>query len=126
MVSWGHHLADVVQWANGTERSGPVEVEATATFPPADGLWNVPLEFDVRYRYANGVDLQYTTAVCTTMKVTPPCGRGGLGGGVTKTSTMADGESWGRSVVKRCQRFPSRPNARPMVGRWHQVRSAQR
>ncbi len=26
IVNWGHHLADIVQWANGTERSGPVEV----------------------------------------------------------------------------------------------------
>ncbi len=59
VVNWGHHLADIVQWANGTERSGPVKVEGKATFPPADGLWNVPLEFDVRYRYANGVDLHY-------------------------------------------------------------------
>ena len=50
----------MVQWASGTERSGPVEVEGTATFPPADGLWNVPLEFDVHYRYANGMQLHYT------------------------------------------------------------------
>jgi predicted dehydrogenase len=60
IVNWGHHLADVVQWASRTERSGPVEVEGTATFPPADGLWNVPLAFNVRYRYANGMQLQYT------------------------------------------------------------------
>jgi len=60
IVNWGHHLADIVQWANGTERSGPVEVEGKATFPPADGLWNVPLAFDVDYRYANGVDVHYT------------------------------------------------------------------
>jgi myo-inositol 2-dehydrogenase / D-chiro-inositol 1-dehydrogenase len=60
MVNWGHHLADIAQWASGTERSGPVEVEGTANFPPADGLWNVPLEFDVRYRYADGVTLHYS------------------------------------------------------------------
>ncbi|MFH1269092.1 MAG: Gfo/Idh/MocA family oxidoreductase [Planctomycetota bacterium] len=66
IVNWGHHLADVAQWANGTERSGPVEVEGTGDFPPADGLWNVLLGFKVQYRYANGVRLFYT--------VVPPSG----------------------------------------------------
>ncbi len=61
LVNWGHHLADVVQWANGTERSGPVEVEGKGELPPADGLWNVLLDFQVEYRYANGVTLSYTT-----------------------------------------------------------------
>ena len=61
LVNWGHHLADVAQWANGTERSGPVEVEGSGDFPPADGLWNVLLDFKVEYRYANGVRLFYTT-----------------------------------------------------------------
>jgi predicted dehydrogenase len=60
LVNWGHHMADIAQWANGTERSGPVEVEGTGDFPPADGLWNVVLGWDVRYRYANGVELHYT------------------------------------------------------------------
>ena len=60
IVNWGHHLADVVQWASGTERTGPVEVEGTAKFPPPAGLWNVPLQFDVRYRYASGATLHYS------------------------------------------------------------------
>jgi len=60
MISnWGHHPADLVQWANDTERTGPVEVEGRGQFPPANGLYNVLEEFKVRYRYANGVDLHY-------------------------------------------------------------------
>ncbi|NQT15608.1 MAG: Gfo/Idh/MocA family oxidoreductase, partial [Planctomycetes bacterium] len=66
IVNWGHHLADVVQWANGTERSGPVEIEGKGTFPPADGLWNVMLGYEVQYRYANGARLFY--------HVVPPSG----------------------------------------------------
>jgi hypothetical protein len=31
----------------------------TGNFPPADGLWNVVLGWDVRYRYANGVELHF-------------------------------------------------------------------
>ena len=35
-------------------------MEGRGEFPPLDGLWNVILGFDVRYRYANGVELFYT------------------------------------------------------------------
>ena len=58
--NWGYHPADIAQWGNDTERTGPVEIEGRGDFPPADGLWNVMLGFDVRYRYANGVELFYT------------------------------------------------------------------
>ena len=37
-----------------------VEVEGSGEFPPLDGLWNVILGFDLRYRYADGVELFYT------------------------------------------------------------------
>ena len=57
LVNWGHHLYDIVQWANDTERTGPVEVEGTGKFPPRDSLWNVLYQFEVRYRYANGVQM---------------------------------------------------------------------
>jgi predicted dehydrogenase len=59
LVNWGHHMADLAQWASGHERTGPVEITGRADFPPADGLWNVPLAFDIDYTYADGVRLQY-------------------------------------------------------------------
>jgi predicted dehydrogenase len=58
VTNWGAHLNDIAQWGNGTERTGPVEVEGTGRFP-SDGLWNVLLSFEIRYRYANGVRLFY-------------------------------------------------------------------
>lgn len=58
ITNWGTHLNDIVQWANGTERTGPVEVEATGTYPDK-GLWAVLLDFNVKYKYANGVELAY-------------------------------------------------------------------
>jgi len=57
--NWGYHPADIAQWANDTERTGPVEVEGSGTFPPEHYLWNVITEFKVHYRYANGVEMFY-------------------------------------------------------------------
>ena len=62
MVSnWGAHLNDIAQWGNNTDRTGPVEVEARGTYPPAESFWNVLLSFEAEYRYANGVRLYYKT-----------------------------------------------------------------
>ena len=55
IANWGTHLNDIAQWANNTDRSGPVEVEGTGEF--TKGLWNTVLRFEVRYRYKNGVHL---------------------------------------------------------------------
>ncbi|MFW6164287.1 MAG: gfo/Idh/MocA family oxidoreductase, partial [Planctomycetota bacterium] len=55
---WGTHLNDSAQWGHGADRSGPVEVEGTGEFP-TDGLWNVLLNFEVRYKFADGVDMTY-------------------------------------------------------------------
>jgi len=62
MISnWGTHLCDIAQWGHGTERTGPLEVEGTGTFP-TDGLWNVLLGFRVRYRFADGVEMLYESS----------------------------------------------------------------
>jgi len=59
MVSnWGSHLNDIAQWANGTDRTGPVSVEGTGRF--SEGLWDTMVEFELRYTYADGLTLDYT------------------------------------------------------------------
>ena len=58
ITNWGAHLNDIAQWGNGTDRTGPVEVEGTGQYP-RDGLWNVLLSFEIQYKYANGVRLFY-------------------------------------------------------------------
>jgi predicted dehydrogenase len=60
IVDWGAHLFDTAQWANNTERSGPVEVESTGTLWEG-GLYNTPKDYHVTYRYANGVVMTCTT-----------------------------------------------------------------
>ncbi len=57
LTDWGAHLIDLAQWGNDTEDTGPVEVEGTGRFPPRSELFNTAEEFDLHYRYANGVTL---------------------------------------------------------------------
>ena len=54
ICDWGAHLFDTAQWANDTEHSGPVEIEGTGTHWQG-GLYNTVKDYDVTFRYANGV-----------------------------------------------------------------------
>jgi hypothetical protein len=54
ICDWGAHLFDTAQWANDSEHSGPVEVEGQGNFWEG-GLYNTVKDYDVTYRYANGV-----------------------------------------------------------------------
>lgn len=54
ICDWGTHLFDTAQWANDTERSGPVEIEGSGTHWTG-GLYDTVKDYDVIYRYANGV-----------------------------------------------------------------------
>ena len=57
VTNWGSHLNDIAQWANGTDRTGPVSVEGTGTF--SEGLWDTIVTFQLHYTYADGVTLDY-------------------------------------------------------------------
>lgn len=54
ICDWGTHLFDTAQYALDVERSGPVEIEGTGTYW-SEGLFNTVKEYDVTYRYADGV-----------------------------------------------------------------------
>jgi len=58
ICNWGTHLNEIVQWGNGTELTGPVEVESRGRYASHD-LYNVLVDFEAHYRYANGVRLTY-------------------------------------------------------------------
>lgn len=53
MTDWGAHHIDIAQWAID---SYPIAIEGEAVFPNNDGAsYNVPRDYQVRYRYANDV-----------------------------------------------------------------------
>ena len=56
ICDWGTHLFDTAQWANDTERSGPVEVDGRGTHWEG-GLYNTVKDYDVTFRYADGVEM---------------------------------------------------------------------
>lgn len=59
----GAHGIDIVQWANGTDETGPVEIEDLGGEFPSDGLFTTATKVHFRARYANGVEL-----ICKTQK----------------------------------------------------------
>jgi predicted dehydrogenase len=56
ICDWGTHLFDTAQWANNTEHTGPVEIKGTGTCWQG-GLYNTVKDYDVTYRYVNGVTM---------------------------------------------------------------------
>ena len=61
ITGWGAHHLDTAHWGMGTEYTGPIEVEAEASFPTS-GLWNVHGDFHVWAKYANGVNMEVSGA----------------------------------------------------------------
>jgi len=56
MTNFGAHDLDIAQWGLGMDDSGPVEIEGHAEYP-TEGLFNLPMSFEVKYTYANGVKI---------------------------------------------------------------------
>lgn len=57
LTDWGAHHMDIAQWAAGMEGSGPVRIDGQATYPNVPGGYNVPLDFQAKYVFANGVEM---------------------------------------------------------------------
>lgn len=58
----GAHVIDIIQWANGTDDTGPVEFEDQGSEWPTDGLFTTATKVSFRARYANGVEFTCQTA----------------------------------------------------------------
>ena len=57
LTDWGAHYVDTAQWANNSDRSGPIRVEGKVEFLSGD-IYNTANTFDLLYRYKNGVSMQ--------------------------------------------------------------------
>ncbi|MBN1421027.1 MAG: Gfo/Idh/MocA family oxidoreductase [Planctomycetes bacterium] len=61
IAGWGIHHIDIAQWGNGTDRTGPIEIEGSGVFPSDDGLCDNALTWDIDLRFANGVRIHFTS-----------------------------------------------------------------
>jgi predicted dehydrogenase len=55
----GIHTIDIATWGNGTDLTGPLEVEGVGEYPP-DGTCNNATGWDVNLKFANGVTMNFT------------------------------------------------------------------
>ncbi|HUS93480.1 MAG TPA: Gfo/Idh/MocA family oxidoreductase [Phycisphaerae bacterium] len=55
----GAHVNDLAMWGNGTDRTGPVEIDAVGQFQK--GIHNVPVRYRMEYKFANGVTMITTS-----------------------------------------------------------------
>jgi predicted dehydrogenase len=58
IAGWGAHPLDILVWGMGPEDPVPVEYEGTGKIP-TDGLYNTITHWDVRCRYASGVEMTF-------------------------------------------------------------------
>ena len=57
ITDWGAHLLDTAQWANDTERTGPVEVEGVGRRHES-GLYDTFYQYRVTCKYRSGVQME--------------------------------------------------------------------
>jgi predicted dehydrogenase len=57
MTDWGAHHNDIAQWANGTERSGPVEIHGKSLVDMIPGGFDAAAKYRIECKYANGVTM---------------------------------------------------------------------
>lgn len=61
LTDWGAHHCDIAQWGLGTDRSGPISVQAYGRGPKIGvNCYDTIPEFDVTLIYENGVHLRVT------------------------------------------------------------------
>jgi len=59
LTDWGAHFCDTAQLVSGNDKSGPTEVTPQGeTLYYNDGIFNTAYQFDLRYKYANNINMQ--------------------------------------------------------------------
>ncbi len=61
LTDWAGHHIDIANWGAGLEYTGPVEISGRGVYP-ADGLYNVPVEYDFLCKYSNGIEMRVANA----------------------------------------------------------------
>jgi predicted dehydrogenase len=60
LAGWGAHPLDIMVWALKDQVSGMYTAEGTGTFWSEGGIYDNIYEWDVRYKYENGLEIHFT------------------------------------------------------------------
>jgi predicted dehydrogenase len=60
LAGWGAHPLDIMVWALKDQVSGVYSAEGTGTFWSEGGIYDNIYEWDVRYKYENGLEVHFT------------------------------------------------------------------
>lgn len=98
VTNFGAHCLDLAQWANGTDRTGPVEIADADSEWPTDGLFDVASKVHFRACYADGVELE-----CVQSEASLACRFEGTEGwvqtGYSGTGFASDRSSLASSII---------------------------
>ncbi len=61
LTDWAGHHIDIAHWGLGLDRTGPIEIEGTGVYP-REGIFDVPVEYHIKAKYATGVEMVYANA----------------------------------------------------------------
>lgn len=60
VTAWGSHDVDIAQWGNGTDHTGPLEIEGDGEYA-GGGVYDTLWKWHIECRYGNGVKLIYAS-----------------------------------------------------------------
>jgi len=61
LTDWAGHHIDIAHWGLGLDRTGPIEIEGKGVYP-REGIFDVPVEYSIHTKYANGIEMQIANA----------------------------------------------------------------
>ena len=57
VTDWAGHHIDMANWGAGLDNTGPIEISGKGVYP-REGIYDVPIEFDILCKYANGIEMR--------------------------------------------------------------------
>ncbi len=61
LTDWAGHHIDIAHWGLGFDHTGPDEIEGFGVYP-REGIYDVPVEYKIKAKYANGVEMTIANA----------------------------------------------------------------